>query len=118
MFDPERDEEAEKLLEQARALINFYETHRAALEGRGVDVDKLLAEGRADVAALEKACAEVEFAEQDFLQKTADLADADRALFKTVSEIIDQMLKDRPFDPEVQEMAERRDQWKKQLPPE
>ena len=116
MFDPEKDEEARQLLEQARGLIGFYESHRAALEAKGVNVDQLLAEGRADVAALERACAEVEKAEQEFLQSTADLADAERELFHSVSAVVDKMLEERPTDPEVREIAEKRDEWKKQFP--
>ena len=118
MFDPEKDEEAEQLLQQARGLITFYEAHRSALEAKGVDVDNVLAEARADVQALERACADVEKAEEEFLQSTADIADAELELFKTVSEVIDRMLEERPFDPEVQDMAERRDEWKKQFPSE
>ncbi len=118
MFDDPKQDEALALLQEARQLLLFYEKHRAKLEAKGVDVNKVLAEAHSDLAALERACREVEESQDNLLQKVANLADAEYEAFKLNSALVDDLLKQKPFDPQVQELARLRDEEKKKFPKE
>ena len=69
-------EALEKRRRQFEGLKAVMEAQRAVLEAKGMDVDAALADLDAHWAAYESAQQAVERTEEDFLQRTADVADA------------------------------------------
>jgi chromosome segregation ATPase len=118
MFDPEADANAEQLIKEYRRVIAFLEQNRPSLEARELNIEATISQLKSELASLEKICTETDQAQQGFLQATADLADKQRELFSQTSKLVDNLLEVSPLDAHVQELAEQRDELKKQFPKE
>ena len=95
------------------AILRRWSRQFAAL---GVDVEAVA--GRLEVLLqdLIRTVADVEAAVEQQLHASADLADANTALFKALANAVDEAGAERPFDPEVQEFREMLEVWRQHLP--
>ena len=73
------DDEAE-VIRKTEAMLFFLKKNRAELRTRGVPVGELLADTEGKLVSLRKAIVADEAAEENMLQKQADLADQERKM--------------------------------------
>jgi hypothetical protein len=92
--------------------------HAALIREHGMDPDKLIAFTEPSFRAFEKAQKAVEDAEQKQFHSLADLADSQYNLFKAMEAVVNPAYEKAPFDPEVQEMKEYLEEWRKHMPKE
>ncbi len=119
--DPEYetdDEEMRQLLKEVKAVIRILEQDRARFIAEGVDVDGRIASLRAGMKTFIEADMAKQEADEQLLQSTADLADAERAVFQFLAPLVEEKHAEKPFDPVLQEMKEQVDEWRKQMPKE
>jgi hypothetical protein len=108
--------EDEEFLKFSRERIAMTRLYRDELIAHGVKADAFLADMVPKLQDMEKACLDVEKAEDDLLMKRADLADAEYELFKQTKKWVESMEEEKPFDPAVQEWREQLDELAKNFP--
>jgi hypothetical protein len=105
-------------LEQVQTYLKRVFTHRELMQAHGLDPQQfiltlmpLLRQSKREQAALDAA-------ENVWLEKIADAADAQRNLFQTLRPILEKLYSENPFHPQVREWKEQLDQWAKEMPKE
>lgn len=101
-----------------REYIGKVRAVRESMRAIGLDADKVIAELEAKLKGMERSGKEADEATQNYLHATADVADAEVKLFKAAYSVVSNALKERPFDPELQEWMEQLEGWKQDLPKE
>ena len=84
----------------------------------GMDVPACVAEIETLGKQFATAAARSAQADEELLQAQADVADAERELFKMVDSVVSAAYAERPFDPQVQEWKEQVDEWRQHMPKE
>ena len=91
---------------------------RESLRAIGLDADKVIADQEAALTNVEQAHREADGAVQKHLHAIADTAEAEVKAFQAVYSLVSNALKEKPFDPQLQEWMEQLEEWKQQLPKE
>lgn len=115
---PPRGLEAEKLVEHIQNHHARIRQHAALIREYGLDPDKLIGFTAGSLAILIRACQDCDAANEKMLGAMADKADAEYKVFKSLEPIAEKAYEINPFDPEVQELKEFVDEWRKQMPKE
>jgi len=110
--------EAEELIEFIQQQHARIRQHAALIREYGMDPDKLIGFTAGSLATLIRACQACDAANENMLGAMADKADAEYNVFKTLEPIAEKAYEINPFDPEVQELKEFVDEWRKQMPKE
>ena len=108
------DEGLVLLREHVRRLRGVRESLRAI----GLDADKVIADQEAALKNVEQAHREADGAVQTHLHAIADTAEAEVKAFQAVYSLVSNALKDKPFDPQLQEWMEQLEEWKQHMPKE
>jgi len=110
--------EAEELIAHLQNQHARIRQHAALIRGQGMDPDKLIGITAGSLANLIRACQASDAANEKMLGAMADKADAEYKVFKTLAPVVEAAYEIAPFDPEVQELKEFLDEWRKQMPKE
>lgn len=105
-------------LDWMRRQQTLIRQHAALIRDYGLDPDKLIAITEPSFRAFEQAQKAVEAAEEEQLQRLADLGDAQYTAFKALEAVVNPAYENAPFDPEVQEAKEFLEEWRKHMPKE
>jgi hypothetical protein len=110
--------EAEELIEHLQNQHARIRRHADLIREHGMDPDTLIGFTAKPLATLIRACEVCDEKQEELLNAMADSADAQYKLFKDLEPIAEQLYEINPFDPEVQELKEFVDEWRKQMPKE
>lgn len=90
----------------------------ALMRERGLDPEKAIATLEVNFSAFDKAAKAADVALEKQFHAMADQADSMRNLFKAMEAVVNPAYEKAPFDPEVQEMKEYLEEWRKHMPKE
>ena len=117
MYDP--DERAEFLKEYEANLAKAMSPEgRARLIARGLDPEAEFKRVAALKDAYLAADQDYEKAVDDTLQKAATLGDAEYTLFKALREVVQELKRTDPLNPQLEECEDILEAWAEQMPKE
>src|SRR5256885_221608 len=117
MIDPDRRGEVLKEYEKWFAKVNSPEG-RARLLARGVDPDAELTKLTALKETFLAANDECEKAQEELLQKGADVADASYEVYKALRRLVEDYKRVNPLDPRLDEWEDQLEAWAEHMPKE
>ena len=117
MHDPEENAEILRSHEALMRMLREPEV-RAQMIAEGLDPDAELKEYADNVEALRAAAKDQDEIQEQLLQTTANVADAEYELFKHLRQAIQMMRDAEIFEPQLDEMEDYLKAWAQRLPKE